>query len=108
MINIARDFSPYPAGRFMSDGPGSGEEFRDKMLLPALEGGEHVTVIIDGVKGMPVSFMEEAFGGLIRTGRFTYDRLREIMTVSAEAPQYKRYTMMIWDFIKAAKPANAH
>ena len=67
-INLARDFTKFPGGRFRSDGPFSGEEFREDYLLPALQNYENVTVILDGVAGLPSSFQEEAFGGLVPTG----------------------------------------
>ena len=67
-INIASQFSRYPAGRFVSDGPFSGEYFRDNLLIPALDGGEKVILQMDGTRGYGSSFLEEAFGGLVRKG----------------------------------------
>jgi len=67
-IRVARDFSRYPAGRFRDDGPYSGEAFREDFLLPALHAGEQVVVDLDGVRGYGSSFLEEAFGGLVRKG----------------------------------------
>ncbi|WP_181561423.1 STAS-like domain-containing protein [Sphingobium xanthum] len=68
MISIAQDFSRSPAGRFISDGPNSGERFREKFLVPHLEKSRQITVELDGTRGMGSSFLEEAFGGLIRRG----------------------------------------
>lgn len=67
-LSIARDFTRYPAGRFRSDGPYSGEQFRDDFLVPAMEKGESVSIDLDGVRGFGSSFLEEAFGGLVRKG----------------------------------------
>lgn len=67
-INIPKDFSRYPAGRYKADGPFSGEGFRNKFLLPPLRRGEAVTVELDGARGYGSSFLEEAFGGLVRSG----------------------------------------
>ncbi len=67
-INVAKDFSRYPAGRFTSDGPFSGEQFRNEILIPALKSGAHIIVELDGTRGYGSSFLEEAFGGLIRAG----------------------------------------
>lgn len=65
-INIARDFSRLPAGRFRSDGPYSGERFRDDWLRKPLTAGSAVEVVFDGARGYGSSFLEEAFGGLVR------------------------------------------
>lgn len=72
-IRIATDFSRYPAGRFISDGPFSGEKFRETLLRPVLEAGAKATIDLDGVRGYGSSFLEEAFGGLVRAG---YDASR--------------------------------
>ena len=64
-IDVARNFTPYPVGRTRSDGRHSGEAFRDDYLVPALKAGA-VTVAMDGAKGYGSSFLEEAFGGLVR------------------------------------------
>ena len=69
IINVARDFARYPAGRYISDGPYSGEEFRKRLLLPAYTGStDRVVIEFDGARGYGSSFLEEAFGGLVRAG----------------------------------------
>ena len=69
MINIARDFGRYPAGRYLADGPYSGQAFREKLLVPALRGNDKIVDIeLDGARGLASSFLEEAFGGLVREG----------------------------------------
>jgi hypothetical protein len=65
-ISIARDFSKFPAGRFYTDGPYSGERFRVEVLVPALDVAETVVVDLNGVSGFGSSFLDEAFGGLVR------------------------------------------
>ncbi len=65
-INIAKDFSRYPAGRYESDGDYNGEKFRTTFLLEPLKQKTHVKIIFDGARGYGSSFLEEAFGGLIR------------------------------------------
>lgn len=71
-INISSDFTRYPGPRYAKDGPFSGEVFRCEVLAPALrEATTHgglVTVYLDGVAGYGSSFLEEAFGGLLRHG----------------------------------------
>lgn len=69
VINIERQFSRYPAGRYLSDGPYSGEKFRTDFLIPAMEADkERFVVELDGARGYGSSFLEEAFGGLVRAG----------------------------------------
>lgn len=69
VINVERDFSRYPAGRYVGDGPYSGQAFRDKFLVPALsEKTDKVLIELDGARGYGSSFLEEAFGGLVRAG----------------------------------------
>ena len=81
-INIARQFARYPGGRLSSDGPFSGEEFRERYLLPALRQAEHISVDLDGVRGYASSFLEEAFGGLVREG-FSAQEVRNLVDLNS-------------------------
>lgn len=69
-IKISKDFSDTPGGRYKSEGEYSGEEFRDNILIPqydkAIEQGKKLVVNLDGCYGLATSFLEEAFGGLVR------------------------------------------
>jgi hypothetical protein len=76
IINIAKDFSKYPAGRFITDGEYSGEQFREDILIPALENEDTIIIELDGTLGYGSSFLDEAFGGLIRKG-YTDTQLHE-------------------------------
>lgn len=80
VIDIARDFSKYPGARYVKLGPGSGEEFREQLLIKRLEalGDQDALVIrLDGTKGYGSSFLEEAFGGAVRAGcSFDKERVR--------------------------------
>jgi len=80
IISIATDFSRYPAGRTRADGPYSGELFRTKMLEPALAAGDHLVVNFDGARGYGSSFLEEAFGGLVRAG-FSVETINTLTSV---------------------------
>lgn len=62
-----KDFTKYPGPRYEDLGDYSGEEFRNTKLIPALRAG-NVEVNFDGVYGYGSSFLEEAFGGLVRAG----------------------------------------
>lgn len=70
-IVVAKDFSDDPFGRDSKQGPNSGERFRDDFLIPALERSRKV-VVDGGSLVFGYSFLEEAFGGLVRKG-FTKD-----------------------------------
>ncbi len=65
---FVKDFSEFPGPRFRSIGPDSGEEFRETVLIPAIQenGIENISVNLDGTCGYGSSFLEEAFGGLVR------------------------------------------
>lgn len=69
-INVAEDFTDKPGARYESQGSNSGEKFRDVILYPAylkaIEKNEKLIINLDGGYGYGSSFLEEAFGGLIR------------------------------------------
>lgn len=100
-INLAEDFSRYPGGRYRSDGPHNGEEFREDYLVPALRRGERLQIVLDDVAGLPASFIEEAFGGLIRAG-FSEASLRRQIEFVAQTPRLRRYPAMILSYIQQA------
>jgi hypothetical protein len=74
-IKIPQDYTRYPAGRYISDGSFSGQRFREELLIPALQSSNKVEVHLDGTLGYGSSFLEEAFGGLLRSEKFTRDDL---------------------------------
>jgi hypothetical protein len=102
VINIARDFSVTPGGRFLDEGPFTGERFRKTFLEPVVTAGQKATVVLDGVRGYPSSFLEEAFGGLIRAG-FSGEQVLESFTFQAEMPGFKRFIARIHTHIEAAQ-----
>lgn len=102
-INIAKDFSPVPSGRYLADGPDSGERFRDDYLVPALAKGEDLDIEIDDAAGYGSSFLEEAFGGLIRVrGIRKEDALQRIHIISSD-PEFEIYRELIIKFINEAR-----
>ena len=94
-IVIARDFSEFPAGRFLADGDASGAAFRD-LLVDALNSNERVVVVFDGVAGFGSSFLEEAFGGLVRECHMDRAFLAEHLRLETEDP-------VLEDFVKLAE-----
>lgn len=92
-ISIAKDFSRIPGARFPEEGDHSGQDFRTKVLLPklkeALEQKEKLQVVLDGTAGLGTSFLEEAFGGLIRHDKISYDDIiKTLVFVSEEDEEY--------------------
>lgn len=100
-IDIAKDFSPVPAGRHVSDGDYSGEFFRTSILRPALNNFATVEVILDNTEGFGSSFLEEAFGGLIRDG-LSAQYINEHLFLIANSSAGKRYKAKIRQYIADA------
>jgi len=104
LINIAKDFSRSPKGRYHpQDGNQTGQQFRDTFLIPVLQNpNEELLIDLDGALGYPSSFLEEAFGGLVRGG-FSMKTLKARMEIKATEPRKVRYIDQIWDYIAEAK-----
>jgi hypothetical protein len=66
VFSIAKDFSPFAGPRFKRQGTHSGEALRSKLVRFLESHPGTVTIVLDGTKGMGSSFLDEAFGGLIR------------------------------------------
>ena len=88
-INIAKEYTKTPGGRFKKEGDYSGEDFRDTILIPAyneaIENNEVLRINLDGGYGYGSSFLEESFGGLVRKLGKVDANIIEI--VSEEEPQ---------------------
>ena len=83
-ISVAKDFTRFPSGRFRRNGETSGEAFREIYLEPPLKVGEKVSVELDGTIGYGSSFLEEAFGGLIRSLQLKPAALRNNLIIKTE------------------------
>lgn len=94
-VNIAKDFTRYPSGRLKKNGTTSGEEFREKFLEGPLSRGEKVLVEFDGTIGYGSSFLDEAFGGLVRKLRISPAVLLENLQLQSSdisiAPEVRQY-----------------
>lgn len=99
IINISEQFSRSPAGRYIKDGPYSGEAFRTGLLVPALNEAEEVEVQLDGALGFGSSFLEEAFGGLVRVEHVSKHTLEKKLKISS---RLKIYEKKIWKYISDA------
>ncbi len=98
MISISNDFSRTPAGRYHSDGPFSGQKFREEFLIPKLKAGSEIEVDLDGELGYGSSFLEEAFGGLIRAGFKVADLKARLIVIST----LNVYKDRVWRYIDEA------
>ncbi|MCU4494949.1 STAS-like domain-containing protein [Acinetobacter guillouiae] len=65
-IDIAEKFSDSPAGRYIDDGDFCGEIFLKDYLLPNIKKYKKLVLDFTNVLGYGSSFLEEAFGGLVR------------------------------------------
>lgn len=87
-VRVASDFSRHPAGRHVTDGPYSGEAFRIKFIEPHLRAGKELLIDLDGARGYGSSFLEEAFGGLVRQG-FAASELQKKITLASKNASLK-------------------
>lgn len=90
-IKIAEDFSHVPGARYYDDGPKSGQEFYDKLLLPkfeeTLKNKTKLIIDLDGTEGYATSFLDEAFRSL--ADKFNPDVVwNNIELVSDEEPDW--------------------
>lgn len=94
-LDVASQFTRRLGPRYISQSErhDTGEEFRDRLLLPALrnciQNKEELIVVFDGCSGAGVSFLEESFGGLIRAG-VAYQDIKEWLRIVWNANPRKK------------------
>lgn len=107
VLNIGKDFSPDPSGRYRSDGDGSGEAFREDFLkdrVLSLEPGKKLVVILDdGVEGYGSSFLTEGFAGMIKYGYIEGQDLLNKLVIQFTDPDFEFYKNKIIEYIGKAK-----
>lgn len=105
LISIA-DFSTYPSGRYEKDGDANGTKFRVEILAPAvkkaLQNSAKVVVSLANVMSFGSSFLEEAFGGLVREEHFSKRDLQRVLEVDPGAAENVRYRDAILRYIERA------
>ena len=103
---IAYDFSKYPGGRLRRSGPNSGEELRQdylvQLLREAIDKQTTLVVTIDDTAGYGASFLEEAFGGLIREDGFSTAELSLALRIEANVTAFKPYKILAERYIEEA------
>ena len=106
-LSIARDFSPFPGGRKREDGPYSGAIFREDVLRPLLVNDGHVMIDLDGVAGLPSSFWEEVFGGLIRNHIVSIRDIGTRLKLRTTEPELRIYIPMAYKYAQDVAQAEA-
>lgn len=105
-MRVSEQFSRFLGGRYRDDGPWSGEQFRDDFLIPALadaiQNGEQLIIDLDGVAGVPSSFLEEAFGGLLRHTDWAPAQLQRSLKLIANDPDLWPYLKLATTFMEQA------
>ena len=105
-INIAKEYSVAPGGRYKKDGRFSGEEFRSSILGPklktAIENHTNLEIDLDGTYGYSSSFLDEVFGGLIRDLGFSTAELNTHLVISASSEHAKLYRLLAVRYIEEA------
>lgn len=104
-INICNDFSNTPGGRYKDEGAFSGEEFRETILLPkfneAQATSQKLEINFDNCFGFATSFLEEAFGGLVRL----HKKKNVLKTISIVSNDDETIPTLIERYVKAAENA---
>ena len=101
-ISVLNDFGEFPAGRFHpADGEYTGERFRNELLVPNLQKYKKVIVVLDNDEGYGSSFLDEAFGGLVRANSINKDWLHEHLSIES-SDENKTYIAEVWDDIDKA------
>ena len=107
-LNIAKEFSPVPVGRYRSDGDNSGQAFRDDILYPkicaAIKNQDTLKVDFTGIHGLSSSFLEEAFGGLVREKGLNPDEILRILIFLPEKSYFDAYIKLTKKYINKARP----
>lgn len=78
---VVAEYTDMPIGRNDLDGPKNGADFRDNRLIPALLEYTVVNVDFNGTLGTTPSFLEEVFGGVVRSGFISGDELSKRVNV---------------------------
>ena len=91
-LSIAKDFSVTPGPRYIIEGDYSGQDCREKILLPRLQSAvsenKKLFIDLDGTAGYGTSFLEETFGGLIRENGYKHDDLLSILEFKSDEETY--------------------
>ncbi|REL27664.1 STAS-like domain-containing protein [Thalassotalea euphylliae] len=101
------NFSDTPFGRYSDDSKHNGTAFREILIDKLKQARQDKTKLIvdfDSIKiGIGSSFLEEAFGGLVRKGYFTKEELTGELGVLDIKSDQDFYKKEIFAYINEAK-----
>ena len=85
------DFTQTPVGRYIHEGPHSGEAYRKNILSDefkqAMGSGQKLLINIDGLNACPSSFFNEAIFGLVEEYGITLETLMSIIKIDSTNPR---------------------
>ena len=106
-INVGKDFSEDPIGRYRSDSDSSGQAFREDFLKPALDKlkpGEKLEIILDdGVEAYGSSFLVEGFAGLVNYGYYSKEDLLGKLAFTFSDEDFEFYKDKIIEYINESR-----
>jgi hypothetical protein len=87
----------------IESGKEGGEKFREQVLVPLLRSNCQVAIDLDKcVESYSAAFLQEAFGGIITYGYFTYDELRHKITFKTDDVDFYFYIQKILEYMNKA------
>ena len=102
-LRVSEEFSSTPGGRSRSMGPDSGEAFREHLVkILRKKPPETVEVILDGAEGYGSSFLEEAFGGLIRLRLISPKEAFDRVKIVGVSPKFQSYAIEANEYMREA------
>lgn len=106
VLKVASEFSPVPIGRYKGDSDKSGEVFREDFLFPriseAMKQGDVLIVDLEGMEGLSSSFLEEAFGGLVRENKLSPEDVLRTLKFKPENSYFDPYIENTKKYIREA------
>ncbi|HUX54909.1 MAG TPA: STAS-like domain-containing protein [Williamwhitmania sp.] len=91
-LSVADEFSRTPGPRYEVEGDFSGESFRKSLLFPKLnktiQDNSLLEINLDGTAGYGTSFLEEAFGGLIRHNKLNRETIKNSIQIISDEEEY--------------------
>lgn len=103
LFRVAAVFGPHAGPRYARQGAHSGESLRKKLLEVLRKTDGTVLVVLDGMRGMGSSFLDEAFGGLVREEGIPKDEVRRRLRYQATIDP--SYIETIRDSIERSQPS---